>query len=64
MTTKLINSPDAVGIDPEEIRVNPGAVREIHEDVLRDLMRTSAPIERVALTERADAEHPRRRVCV
>jgi len=38
MTTKLISSPDTVGIDPEEIRANPGALVEVHEDVLRDLM--------------------------
>lgn len=62
--TKLISSPDTIGIDPEEIQANPGAIVEVHEDVLRDLMRTPAAIERPRLTERADAEHPRRRVCV
>lgn len=62
--TKLIPSPDSVGIDQAEIAANPGAIREIHEDVLRDLMRTSHAIERPNLSERADAEHPRRRVCV
>lgn len=62
--TKLISSPDTVGIDPEEIRANPGAIVEVHEDVLRDLMRTPHAIERPRLTERADSEHPRRRVCV
>ena len=61
---KLISSPDTVGIDPEEIRANPGAIVDIHEDVLRDLMRTSAPIERARITERGDSEHPRRRTCV
>jgi hypothetical protein len=64
MTIKLIPSPDTVGIDPEEIAANPGAIREVHEDVLRDLMTTSHAIERPRITERADAEHPRRRTCV
>lgn len=64
MTTKLIESPDIVGIDPIEIVANPGAIREVHEDVLRDLMQTSHPIERPRITERADAEHPRHRTCV
>lgn len=62
--TKLIPSPDAVGIDPNEVRANPGALVEIHADVLRDLMRTPHAIERPNLSERADAEHPRRRTCV
>lgn len=62
--TRLISSPATVGIDPEEIRANPGAIIDIHDDVLRDLMQTSAAIERPRLTERADADHPRRRVCV
>jgi len=61
---KLISSPDIVGIDLEEIRANPGAIVDIHENVLRDLMRTSAPIERPRITERGDSEYPRRRVCV
>lgn len=64
MTTKLIPSPAAAGIDVDEVRTNPGALVEIHEDVLRDLMRTPHAIERPNLSERADAEHPRRRVCV
>lgn len=64
MTTKLIASPETVGIDPEEIAANPGALREVHEDVLRDLMRTPHATERPRITERGDAEHPRRRVCV
>jgi hypothetical protein len=64
MTTKLIDSPDTVGIDPAEVVANPGVIREVHEDVLRDLMRTPHAIERPTITERADAEHPRRRTCV
>lgn len=64
MTTKLIASPDIVGIDPEEIAANPGAIREVHDDVLRDLMTTPHAIERPRVTERGDAEHPRRRVCI
>lgn len=64
MTTKLIASPDTVGIDPEEIAANPGAIREVHEDVLRDLMRTHHPIERPRMSDRGPSEHPRRRVCV
>lgn len=64
MTIKLIASPDAVGIDPEEIAANPGALHEVHEDVLRDLMRTPHAVERPRVTERADSEHPRRRTCV
>lgn len=62
--TKLITSPDAVGIDPDEVRTNPGVLVEIHADVLRDLMRTPHAVERPNLNERADAEHPRRRTCV
>lgn len=62
--TKLIPSPDIVGIDPEEIRANPGALVEVHEDVLRELMTTPHAIERPRLSERGDADHPRRRVCV
>lgn len=62
--TRLISTPAAIGIDPEEIRSNPGAIREVHEDVLRDLMTTPHPIERPGLRERADATHPRRRTCV
>lgn len=64
MPTKLIDSPDNVGIDPAEVAANPGVIREFHEDVLRDLMRTPHAIERPRITERADAEHPRRRLCV
>ena len=59
--SKLISSPDTVGIDPEEVRANPGVIVEVHEDVLRDLMRTPHAIERPQLTERGDAEHPRGR---
>lgn len=61
---KLISDPTQVGIDPEEISANPGAIVDIHDDVLRDLMRTPHAIERPRLTERGDSEHPRRRVCV
>lgn len=64
MTTKLIDSPDTVGIAPEEIRVNPSALVEVHEDVLRELMTTPHAIERPRLSERGDADHPRRRVRV
>jgi hypothetical protein len=64
MTTKLISSPDTVGIDPEEIRANPGALVEVHEDVLRDLMRTPHAIERPRPIEHGDLQHPRRRMCV
>ena len=61
---KLISNPNSVGIDAEEIRANPGAIVDIHEDVLRDLMRTSHATERPHLTERGDADHPRRRLCI
>lgn len=64
MTIKLIASPDTVRIDPEDIAANPGAIREVHEDVLRDLMRTPHAVERTGLRERADGDHPRRRRCV
>lgn len=64
MTTKLVPSPDIVGIDPDEVAANPGVIREFHEDVLRDLMRTPHAIERQGLSERGDAEHPRHRTCV
>lgn len=64
MTTKLVASPDLIGIDPDEVAANPGVIREVHEDVLRDLMRTPHPIERQGLTERGDAAHPRHRTCV
>ena len=64
MTKKLIASPDTVGIDAAEVAANPGVIRDIHEDVLRDLMTTPHAIERPRITERGDAEHPRRRVCV
>lgn len=65
MTTKLIPHSDNVGIDPEEIRANPGALIDIHEDVLRDLMKTPHAIERPGHgSERGDTSHPRRRVCV
>jgi hypothetical protein len=64
MTTKLIESPDMVGIDPEEIRANPAAIVDIHEDVVRDLMKTPHATEKPRATERADAAHPRRRLCV
>jgi hypothetical protein len=64
MTTKLIPSPDVVGIDPEDVAANPGTLHDVHEDVLRDLMRTPHAIERPGITERADADHPRRRHCV
>lgn len=66
---KLIAHPSQVGIDPEEIRANPGALVEIHEDVLRDLMTTPHPIQRNAAAmgssgDGQDAAHLRRRVCV
>ena len=64
MCTKLIASPDDVGIDPEEIAANPGALLEVHTEVLRDLMTTPHAVERPRVTERGDADHPRRRVCV
>ncbi len=64
MTTKLIASPADIGMDPNEIAANPGAILEVHEDVLRDLMTTPHPVERPGLRDRADAEHPRRRTCV
>jgi hypothetical protein len=63
MTTKLIASPSDVGIDPAEVVANPGALREVHDDVLRDLMNTPHAIERPSVTERGDADHPRRRRC-
>lgn len=62
--TKLIASPDIVGIDPEEVAAHPGVIREIREDVLRDLMNTPHAIERPRVTERGDPDHPRRRTCV
>lgn len=61
---KLISESSQVGIDPDEIRANPGALTEIKNDVLCDLMRTPHALERPGLTERGDAKHPRRRVCV
>lgn len=62
---KLIPSPDTVGIDPEEIRANPGAIVDIHEDVLRDLMKTPHAIERPRLhREQSEGGHPRHRTCV
>ena len=64
MKTKLISDPAAAGIDVDDVRTNPGALVEIHEDVLRDLMRTPHAIERPNLSERADAAHPRRRLCI
>lgn len=64
MTTRLIDSPDAIGIDPAEIVANPGVIREVHEDVLRDLMQTPHAIERPGINERADSAHPRHRTCV
>lgn len=64
--TKLISSPNNIGLDPDDIRANPGALIEIHDDVLRDLMRTPHALEkRSAPTGSAgDAHRPRRRVCV
>lgn len=62
--TRLISSPDTVGIDVEEVRARPGALVDIHEDVLRDLMRTPHAIERPRVGERVNAERPRRRVCI
>lgn len=64
MTTKLIQSLDTIGIDPEEICANLAALVEFKEDVLRDLMRTSHAIERSRPIERGDLHHPRRRMCV
>jgi hypothetical protein len=69
MTTKLISSPDTVRIDPEEIRANPGALVEIHEDVLRDLMQTPHALQRRIAPmgyggDGQGASHPRRRMCV
>ena len=64
MTTRLIDSPDAVGIDPTEVAANPGVILEVHEDVLRDLMQTPHAVERPSINERADADHPRHRTCV
>lgn len=62
--TKLITSPDAIGIYPSDFINNPGVIHDIHEDVLRDLMQTSHAIERPRINERGDADHPRRRTCV
>lgn len=64
MTTKLIPSMNDGGATEREVRANPGCVTEIREDVLRDLMTTPHAIERPTIRERADADHPRRRVCV
>lgn len=69
---KLIDSPADIGIDAEvedELRDSPGALREVHEDVLRDLMTTSHPIQRrvepMGATSGSEAHvHPRRRQCV
>lgn len=63
---KLISGPTQIGIDEEDVRANAGALVDIHEDVLRDLMRTPHAIERAQLSDRGDihGEHPRRRVCI
>jgi hypothetical protein len=67
--TRLIASPDNVGIDVDDIRVNPGTLIDIHEDVLRDLMTASAPRQRRAPSIGATAPesgnfHAPRRTCV
>jgi hypothetical protein len=62
---KLISSLADIGKDATDFEGNPGAVREVHEDVLRDLMKTNHPIERprrIALG--AEANKPRHRTCV
>lgn len=61
---KLISEPSQVGIDAAEFRENPGVIIDIHTDVLRDLMAAPHAIERPRVSERGDAEHPRRRVTV
>lgn len=65
MRTKLIASPDEVGIDRDEIARNPGAIVDIHEDVLRDLMTTPHPIERPRRQPLgAEGNKPRHRTCI
>lgn len=63
MRHKLIASSDLAG-DVAEIRANPGAVIEIRDDVLRDLMTCPYPIERYNESEHGATDHPRRRTCV
>lgn len=46
MATKLISSPGEVGLDFSDILAQPGVVMEVRDDVLRDLMSSSAPLER------------------
>lgn len=67
--TKLIASSDNIGLDADDVRANPGALIDIHEDVLRDLMASDAPRQRRAgVSGPASPEsgnfHPRRRVCI
>jgi hypothetical protein len=67
--TRLIESSDDIGLSESEIRACPGAIREIHDDVLRDLMTTPHATERrhAPMGPMPDSEtlgHPRRRVCV
>ncbi len=62
--TKLISGPSQVGINAADVRANPGSIVDVRDDVLRELMKTPHAIERPTLSERGDAEHPRRRVCV
>lgn len=70
MSTKLIAQPADVGIDPADIAANPGAIVDIHEDVLRDLMTAPHAIQvRAAGMGSTGGDgrgitHPRRRVCI
>lgn len=64
MIIRLIATPDAAEIAAEEAAANPSVIRDIHDDVLRDLMATPHAVEHSRIAEHVDTEHPRRRMCV
>lgn len=69
---RLIASPADIGIDAAleaDFRANPGAVVEVHEDVLRDLMSSPHPVQRRQgatghTGNEGTVHHARRRTCV
>lgn len=66
---KLISDPKQVGIDAADIAACPGAIVDIHEDVLRELMQTPHALQRRtgavgATADESGSFHARRRVCV
>jgi len=63
MSVQLIPSPDIIGLE-EEVAANPGALIELRDDVLRDLMSSPHALELPRVIERADHDHPRRRTCI